>query len=103
MARRQVFVSQDPKLRAAISESGVVRFFNPREDRIPIEHVDVVITERAWIEKRYERSSKWDGKFISTKTSDSKPESADGGIESELGCAARGRERGVQRLEGREP
>ena len=28
-----------------------IRFYNPREDKIPIKLVDVVITEKAWIEK----------------------------------------------------
>lgn len=52
--RTHVFISQDTDLRKKL-ESKKIRFYNPREDKIPIKLVDVVITEKAWIEKEEDK------------------------------------------------
>jgi hypothetical protein len=72
--RTHVFISQDQELRKNLnSEAPTVRFYNPREDKIPIKLVDVVITEKAWLDKEIEtiNGHQWDGKHITKKNVDS--------------------------------
>lgn len=76
--RTQVFISQDQEILNSLNnEAPTALFYNPREDQIPISCVDLVITEKAWLEKRIEKinSQKWDGEYISTKNSDSSSDS----------------------------
>jgi hypothetical protein len=72
--RTHVFISQDQELRNSLkNEASTTLFYNPREDRIPISCVDVVITEKAWLEKKIEKENHndWDGKYITLQNSDS--------------------------------
>jgi translation initiation factor 2B subunit (eIF-2B alpha/beta/delta family) len=73
--RTHVFVSQDQELRNTLQvEGNDIRFYNPREDRIPIKLVDIVITEKAWLDRDIEEqmdTNCWDGKYITDKNSDS--------------------------------
>ena len=46
-------------------EASSVAFYNPRENRIPIECVDVVITEKAFlINDQVKQDRAWNGKYI---------------------------------------
>ncbi len=72
--RTHVFISQDQSLKNNLnSEAPNVRFYNPREDKIPIKLVDVVITEKAWLDKEIEikKGCKWNGEYITKKDEDS--------------------------------
>lgn len=72
--RTHIFISQDQELRNNLSnEAPTVSFYNPREDRIPISCVDVVITEKAWLVKNIEieNGNKWNGTYITKKNKDS--------------------------------
>lgn len=69
--RTQVFISQDQELRNSLkNEAPTALFYNPREDRIPISWVDVVITEKAWLEKTQE-GKEWNGNYITIQNKDS--------------------------------
>jgi translation initiation factor 2B subunit (eIF-2B alpha/beta/delta family) len=68
--RDSIFISQDPKVKAALhGEEESIFFYNPREDLIPIKCVDVVITEKAWLDKNLEEE--WNGSYIEKKEKDS--------------------------------
>lgn len=72
--RTHVFISQDQELRSSLNnEAPTALFYNPREDRIPISCVDVVITEKAWLEKKTEKKFKndWNGDYITIRDQDS--------------------------------
>lgn len=61
--RNNIFMSQDPKIRQSLEERRLsISIYNPREDIIPIDWVDVVISENAWIENK--NDSKWGGRYI---------------------------------------
>jgi len=70
--RTQVFISQDQELRNSLkNEAPTALFYNPREDRIPFSWVDVVITEKAWLEKTQVEKNNWNGEYITTQNKDS--------------------------------
>ena len=75
--RSHVFVSQDPNYRTTLGEAGSsILFYNPREDSVPIDFVDIVITEKAWL-ARTNHEKEWDGLFIANFTgSESAPAKA---------------------------
>lgn len=65
--RDNAFFTQDKNLQERLKEQGdKVLFYNPREDSIPIEYVDVVISECAYLakEKINNWKTKWTGKNI---------------------------------------
>ena len=68
--RNHVFFTQDPKSHETLEKDApTVLFYNPREDIIPIDCVDVVITEKAWLVKdEIQEGKKWDGKYIKSET-----------------------------------
>lgn len=83
--RTHVFISQDQELRQSLrNEAPTALFYNPREDKIPIDWVDVVITEKSWLDKEYEE--KWDGKFFTEHSEDSKVPDNNNPAESDAGA-----------------
>ena len=61
--RTQMFISQDPELKKRLmDEEGNILLYNPREDNLPIDFVDVVISERSWLAR--DREERWDGTSI---------------------------------------
>lgn len=64
--RNNIFISQDPKLRDTLeNEAPNILLYNPREDIIPINWVDVIISEKAWLLQKDE--PEWGGKYIAKK------------------------------------
>lgn len=45
--REHVWISRDAALLDTLYDEGIM-FFNPREDMIPIEHIDYIITDKTW-------------------------------------------------------
>jgi len=64
--RQSPFFIQDPKLQKRLQNFPEICFYNPREDSIPINLVDVVLTEEAYIEN----CGNLDGEFIKTQKDD---------------------------------
>lgn len=64
--RKNIYVSQDPKVKDTLeTQDSSISFYNPREDNVPIDWVDVVITENVWMEKSKE--PQWGGRYIANK------------------------------------
>ncbi len=70
--RLQVFFTQDGPTQSALRKHGDrVLFYNPREDHIDIDCVDILLTERCWLAKSCEPPASWCGKMIAARDSDS--------------------------------
>ena len=68
-----MFISQDPDLkRLLMDEDSGVLLYNPREDNIPMDYVDIVISEKCWQARLLERD--WTGEAISKREKNSKVE-----------------------------
>ncbi|HLA79103.1 MAG TPA: hypothetical protein VJU18_16115 [Vicinamibacteria bacterium] len=63
--RDQMFICQDPRLHMTLAEAGVL-LYNPREDQVPIDLVDVVITERRY--HRRDPQAAWSGAAFAAAT-----------------------------------
>lgn len=64
--RKNIYVSQDQKIKETLAtQAPKISFYNPREDNVPIDWVDVVISEKAGIVKK--EQTQWGGKYIANK------------------------------------
>ena len=73
--RDNAFFTQDKNLQESLKEhEGKILFYNPREDTIPIEHVDVVISEYAYLVKESitNWAKKWTGENIANAKEDNR-------------------------------
>ncbi len=71
--RNNIFVTQDPKYKKDMDNfKNAIAIYNPREDAIPIDWVDIVISENVWLKNTGKES--WGGRYIvEQKQSSSEP------------------------------
>jgi len=69
--RDHAFFTQDMNLQASLKGRDYkILFYNPREDNIPIEYVDVVISEKAFLLKANNTDASWIGETIANADKD---------------------------------